>query len=209
MDANNETPDSDPNKPLTQRQYRFVQEYLLDDCATRAALRAGYSMKTARFIGCENLTKPNIRLAIEIEKAERIKRSGITTERVLQEVAILAFADAQDIRINAKGRIAPRFPGASRAVASLTTVRTKTKNGTRVKSTFRMHNKLPVLVELMRHLGLSRPDLPPLDNLLNRFPENVAAVVRKLMANPSLMPTSPPQQERIPDSQPSSDGPNE
>ena len=49
---------------LTPKQNRFVEEYLIDLCATRAAVRAGYSEKTARQIGSENLSKPAIQEAI-------------------------------------------------------------------------------------------------------------------------------------------------
>ena len=45
---------------LNQKQTLFCDEYLIDLNATQAAIRAGYSEKTARFIGAENLTKPNI-----------------------------------------------------------------------------------------------------------------------------------------------------
>ena len=48
---------------MTKKQKRFVEEYLID--ATQAAIRAGYSPDSARDIGCENLTKPNIKAAID------------------------------------------------------------------------------------------------------------------------------------------------
>jgi len=50
---------------VNARQKRFVDEYCIDLNATQAAIRAGYSPKTARFIGTENLTKPNIKAAID------------------------------------------------------------------------------------------------------------------------------------------------
>lgn len=50
---------------LTAKQQRFVDEYLIDLNATQAAIRAGYSEKTAKDIGCENLAKPNISAVIE------------------------------------------------------------------------------------------------------------------------------------------------
>ena len=56
---------------MTQKQKRFVEEYLIDLNATQAAIRAGYSPQTARDIGCENLTKPNIQNAIGKAMAER------------------------------------------------------------------------------------------------------------------------------------------
>lgn len=46
-------------KKLTQKQQRFVDEYIISGNATQAAIKAGYSKKTARFVGAENLTKPN------------------------------------------------------------------------------------------------------------------------------------------------------
>ena len=49
---------------LTEKQQRFVDEYLIDLNATQAAIRAGYSVKTAKDIGCQNLAKLNIQQAI-------------------------------------------------------------------------------------------------------------------------------------------------
>ena len=68
---------------LTAKQRRFVQEYLIDLNATQAAIRAGYSRKTAGVIGVENLKKPYIREAID----ERLKQ--IDEEKT---------ADAKEIR---------------------------------------------------------------------------------------------------------------
>lgn len=80
---------------LNARQQRFVKEYLIDPNATQAALKAGYSKKTARFIGAENLTKPNIRDAIAEAQVKRAKKLDITAERVLQEVARIGFSDVR------------------------------------------------------------------------------------------------------------------
>lgn len=78
---------------LTEKQKRFVEEYLIDLNATQAAIRAGYSGNTAKEIGYENLTKPHI--ATEIEKAmeERSERTKISADRVLDEIAHSAFDD--------------------------------------------------------------------------------------------------------------------
>ena len=71
---------------LTAKQQRFVEEYLIDLNATQAAIRAGYSEKTAYSIGQENLKKPEI--ADEIEKRqEKIgEDNGITVEWLLGEM---------------------------------------------------------------------------------------------------------------------------
>ena len=77
---------------MTKKQKRFVEEYLIDLNATQAAIRAGYSPATAKEIGCENLTKPNISEAIAKAMAERSRRTGVNQDRVLQELAKIAFA---------------------------------------------------------------------------------------------------------------------
>lgn len=56
---------------LTAKQQRFCDEYLIDLNATQAAIRAGYSEKTARKIGQENLTKPDIKSYIDVRMAEK------------------------------------------------------------------------------------------------------------------------------------------
>jgi len=79
--------------PLTDKQKRFVEEYLVDLNATQAAIRAGYSAKTAGSIGEENLKKPEIAAAIQEAMDARSKRTEITADRVLQELAKIGFAD--------------------------------------------------------------------------------------------------------------------
>jgi len=73
-------------KQLTRKQEMFVKEYLIDLNATQAAIRAGYSKKTAEIIGFENLRKPNIADAIQIALDKRSEKTGITAEYVLQGI---------------------------------------------------------------------------------------------------------------------------
>lgn len=61
---------------MTKKQKRFVEEYLIDLNATQAAIRAGYSPDTAKSIGSENLTKPDIQARIAKAMAERSKRTA-------------------------------------------------------------------------------------------------------------------------------------
>ncbi|WP_282806453.1 terminase small subunit [Lactobacillus isalae] len=66
---------------LTQKQRRFIDEYIISGNATQAAIKAGYSKKTARKIGQENLTKPDIKAAIEKRNAEiQSKKTADMTE---------------------------------------------------------------------------------------------------------------------------------
>ena len=81
---------------LTPKQVRFVQEYLIDLNATQAAIRAGYSAKTARVIGHENRTKPDIAAAIEKAMAERAERTKLTADWVVDELRKIAGANMAD-----------------------------------------------------------------------------------------------------------------
>lgn len=71
---------------LTLKQRIFVSEYLIDLNATQAAIRAGYSKKTAGQIGDENLKKPQIATAIQDSMSERAERTEISSELVVQGI---------------------------------------------------------------------------------------------------------------------------
>jgi phage terminase small subunit len=97
--------DSNHLMKLTTKQERFVQEYLIEANAAQAAIRAGYSAKTARFIGAENLTKPNIAAALEKARAERCE---LTADWVVDELRKIAGANMADYM---KSGPLPRFFG--------------------------------------------------------------------------------------------------
>ena len=69
---------------LTDKQKRFIEEYLVDLNATQAAIRAGYSERTAYSIGEENLKKPEIKRAIEEAQLNRLSRVQITQDDVIR-----------------------------------------------------------------------------------------------------------------------------
>lgn len=78
---------------LTPKQARFVEEYLVDLNATQAAVRAGYSAKGADTAGPRLLENPEIKAAIDAAKIDRSEQTEITSERVLKEIANMAFYD--------------------------------------------------------------------------------------------------------------------
>ncbi len=82
---------------LTPKQQRFVEEYLIDLNATQAAIRAGYSKKTAGQIGDENLKKPQIAGALQEAMNKRSERTEITADRVLKELGRIAFFDIRKL----------------------------------------------------------------------------------------------------------------
>ena len=88
---------------LTAKQERFVAEYLLDFNATRAALAAGYSPRTAGKTGSEMVTEnAKVKAAIAAGQQRVAKRLGIKAEDVLREVIRLAMFDPADL-IGVKG----------------------------------------------------------------------------------------------------------
>ncbi len=81
---------------LTAKQQRFCDEYLIDLNATQAAIRAGYSKKTANEQGARLLVNVSIQKKIFELQKEREKRTEITQDSVLHELALIAFAKASD-----------------------------------------------------------------------------------------------------------------
>ncbi len=81
---------------LTAKQKAFVNEYLIDLNATQAAIRAGYSVKTANEQGARLLANVSISEFISKAMEERSKRTGITADQVLNELAMIAFANGTD-----------------------------------------------------------------------------------------------------------------
>lgn len=71
---------------LNPKQERFCQEYLIDLNATQAAIRSGYSEKTAKAIGSENLTKPDIMARVQELTKAREERTEITADGVLKDI---------------------------------------------------------------------------------------------------------------------------
>ena len=81
---------------LTDKQKLFITEYLVDLNATQAAIRAGYSKKTAPWIGAENLKKPQIQAEIQARQEKIQDKLEISQERIIQELAAIAFANGSD-----------------------------------------------------------------------------------------------------------------
>lgn len=81
---------------LTRKQEKFVREYLIDLNATRAAERAGYSAKTVHVQGPRLLENVSVKRAIDEAIARRAKKFEVTQDRVIKELAKLAFTDIKD-----------------------------------------------------------------------------------------------------------------
>lgn len=151
---------------LRNKQRRFVDEYLIDLNATQAAIRAGYSQRTGRDIGCENLAKPNIAAAIQERMQARSERTEITQDRVLTELAKLGFSDIRKaIKWGTLGAVTNELTAETLIENSVELIDSadvdddtavaiaeisQTPQGIKLK----MHDKRAALVDIGRHLGM-------------------------------------------------------
>ena len=141
------------NNGLSPKQKLFVNEYPVDLNATEAALRAGYSPKSAKVIGAENLSKPAISAALEKAMTARAEQIEITAESVVKELASIAFANINDVATWQSGEVTVLDSATSTADAlSAVAQVTSTASGLQLK----MHDKQAALVTLGKHLGMFR-----------------------------------------------------
>lgn len=91
---------------LNDKQRQFCAEYIVDLNGSQAAIRAGYSTKTARSIAQELLVKPEAVAKVQALMDERARRTQVTADRVITEVARLGFADLRKL-FDAKGGLLP------------------------------------------------------------------------------------------------------
>ena len=147
---------------LTPKQQRFVEEYLIDLNATQAAIRAGYSPKTAEQQGSRLLRNAQVARAVADGKERASKRAQLTLDQVIAELALIGFANMADyMRVGPDGDPYLDFSTLTREqAAALTEVTVEDfKDGRgedardvrRVK--FKLADKRAALVDLGRHMG--------------------------------------------------------
>lgn len=141
---------------LSKKQQAFVDEYLIDLNATQAAIRAGYKRSEYTDTNANKLLE-NTRIAEEIEKrmAERSKRTGINQDRVVQELAKLAFVNAADvIDVNSATVLPDAKPEDLACIQSVKVKRTTKGKSVIEEREIRFYDKKDSLVQLGRHLGM-------------------------------------------------------
>lgn len=82
---------------LNDKQEKFVEEYLVDLNATQAAIRAGYSARTAEVTGCRLLRNDKVAKAVSERRAALSQAVEVTQERIVAEYARMAFYDPASI----------------------------------------------------------------------------------------------------------------
>lgn len=144
---------------MTKKQKRFVEEYLIDLNATQAAIRAGYSPKTANEQASRMLANVSIQDAVSKAMAERSKRTGVNQDRVLLELAKMAFVKMTDI-VDGEGRIQS---GAAEddlsCIESVKYKRSDSESGSSVEREVKIASKLRALELLGKHLGMFKDNL--------------------------------------------------
>lgn len=177
-------------KALNPKQQQFVAEYLVDLNATQAAIRAGYSPKTAGVQGFDLLKKPEIAAAIERLRNEHAKNTGLTVERVLTEAMRLAFFDIRKLT-DADGNPLPinQLDDDTAAAIQGLELATERMRGDEegaetVVRKYKVADKNSALERLFKHLGLFEKD-----NKQNNPGEAMSAFIAGLSARGSRLPT--------------------
>lgn len=140
---------------LTPKQAEFVRQYLVDLNATQAAIRAGYSEKTANEQGARLLANVSVSQAIAAAQAKREQRTEITADRVVAELAKIAFADPRELmEWGPEGvKLKDSADLTEEQAASVSEVsETTTKDGGSLR--LKKHDKVKALELLGRHLGM-------------------------------------------------------
>lgn len=172
---------------LTPRQEQFVAEYLIDLNGTQAAIRAGYSAKTAQEQASRLLSNVMVMNLVNEKRQNLQKATDITAERVLKEVAGLAFFDVRKL-VNADGSpksITDLDDETARAIQGIELQTVKDgENDFALVRKYKIADKNAALEKLMKHLGLFEKD-----NNQN----NPAAAMAKLLdlVNGSKLPLAP------------------
>ena len=148
---------------LTEKQELFCQRYLIDFNATKAAIEAGYSPDTARSIGCENLTKPDIQARIAELREQTGKAFNITRERIAQELALIAFGDTKFLfDENGSLRSPQDWSDEGRIISSyeesVTEFGDEKTGGTKTTKKVRQWEKTKALESLCKLMGYNEPD---------------------------------------------------
>lgn len=144
---------------LTRKQERFVAEYLVDLNATQAAIRSGYSVKTAANQGHENLRKPEIASAVAAGQSKALERAELSATRTLEEARRIAFGNAQDF-FDTDGNLIPIHKLTREQASSIASVEVVKKNlqagdgHTDTIHKLKTWDKPRVLEQLMKHFGL-------------------------------------------------------
>ena len=136
---------------LSAKRQRFVDEYCIDFNGKQAAIRAGYSVRSANEQAARLLTNDNVKKALEEKKLEIAKESKLKTSDVIDELRKIAFSDITQLLSfnNSKAKIKSSRKLSEDAKKTIASV-SQTQNGLTIK----MHDKVKALELLGRYLNI-------------------------------------------------------
>lgn len=141
------------------RKQLFVGEYLIDLNQTAAAIRAGYAPKSAKDTATRLMKEPAVVEAIEKAMAERSRRTGISQDRVINELAKIAFVNPADFIDFDTCKVKKEF--SSDDTATIQSIKTGKQKE------IGLYNKIHALELLGKHLGMFDSRLAGFDNEIN------------------------------------------
>ena len=157
-------------KMLTTKQKIFCHEYIIDWNAARSAKAAGYSGKTAKEIGCENLTKPNIQRYLDIIKDDVAKEAGISKLSLILELKKIAYSSIARLHNNWITRkefeeLKEANPDILDAIQEIDTKihRTQDKDGNDINVVteyvkIKFYDKQKAIQDIMKAMGWNEPE---------------------------------------------------
>ncbi len=146
---------------LNEKQKTFCKEYIIDFNGTQAAIRAGYSKKTANEQASQHLAKLNIQQYIKYLIDERSKRTEITADRVIEEYAKIAFIDSKDL-YDKDGNLKSINEMDNKQSATIQEInvhlieRNEQRSINEIK--YKLHSKIQALDALAKHTGVYEKD---------------------------------------------------
>ncbi len=143
-----------PFEKLDARQQRFIDEYMVDFNNTNAAIRAGYSPRSANETGARLIASDSIRAHVDRRLAEASKRTGVNELRIVRELARISFAIPSNALDGDNNILDSASEDDKAAIQSIKVKKTVGKNGTTTEREVRFYDKNKSLELLMRHAGM-------------------------------------------------------
>jgi phage terminase small subunit len=173
---------ADTATQLTAKQKKFADEYLIDLNATQAAIRAGYAPKSAFVTGSKLLSNSKVAQYLSERRRYLESQTEVTVIRVIRELAIIAFSNLDDYRVDTQGNLVMKHGIPAERMRAIAAKRHKIKklDGDKelVECDIKLWDKTKALDMLCKHLGIIKGELPPLEFLLSKLPHDVAQIIR-------------------------------
>ena len=148
-------------KPLTPKQKKFCEQYLIDLNATQSAIRAGYSARRASEIGYQLLHKTTVQGTIQKLQKSLSEKTEVSAQRVVKEFAKIAFTNPKSLygKDGSPISITDLPDDVACMVSEVKTRHIQSKDSpVIVETTYRLHSKVAALENLSKHLGLFEKD---------------------------------------------------